>query len=81
MIDKDAVFPRLTQVFHAVFDDESIVVTEETTAHDVDDWDSVMHISLMVAVEKEFSMRLSAEEIGKQNKVGDLVDLIAARGR
>jgi acyl carrier protein len=72
-------YQKLTQVFHDVFDDDSIVVTPELTADDVDEWDSLAHIRLVVAVEKKFGMKFSAAEVGELKNVGELVSLIEAR--
>jgi acyl carrier protein len=72
-------YQNLTQVFHDVFDDDSIVVTPELTADDVDEWDSLAHIRLVVAVEKKFGMKFSAAEMGELKNVGELVSLIEAR--
>lgn len=72
-------YQKLTQVFHDVFDDDSIVVTPELTADDVDEWDSLAHIRLVVAVEKKFGMKFSAAEVGELKNVGELVTLIEAR--
>lgn len=71
---------RLTEVFQDVFDDDEIVVRDETTAEDVDDWDSLMHITLVLAVEKEFDLRLKAAEVGKLANVGALLDIMVERG-
>lgn len=54
---REEVYERLNQVFRDVFDDESITVKDETTADDIEDWDSFEHINLAVAVEEEFSLK------------------------
>ena len=51
------IFARLNEVFRDVFDDDSIVVKPATTADDIEDWDSLEHITLISAVEKEFGMK------------------------
>ena len=71
---------RLTAIFRDVFDDDDIVIQEETTADDIEDWDSLMHITLVLSVEKEFDMRLMAAEVGKLANVGALIDIMVARG-
>ena len=78
-MDTTAHYATLTHVFHDVFDDDSIVVTPELTADDVDEWDSLAHIRLVVAVEKKFGMKFSAAEVGKLKNVGELVSLIEAK--
>ena len=69
----------LNEIFCEVFDDEEIVVTDETTAEDIDEWDSLMHVTLIVAAEREFDVTLSAEEIGNLKSVGELIDIIVDR--
>jgi acyl carrier protein len=74
-----AVQERLNQVFREIFDDESIVIHDAMTAKDIYEWDSLMHITLVVGTEKEFGMELTAEEIGNLNSVGELLDIISER--
>jgi acyl carrier protein len=73
------IYTRLTEIFQDVFDEESIVVTPELSAKDVDGWDSLTNIRLMLTVEKAFKIKISISEIGKLENVGDLVTLIKAR--
>jgi acyl carrier protein len=72
--------PRLTNVFREVFDDDALEVTDATSADDIDAWDSLKHITLILAVEREFSIRISAAEAGLLANVGELCKLIVARG-
>ena len=58
-MDTNEIFERLNEVFRDVFDDDTITVTEDTTAADVDDWDSLMHITLISAVEDEFDIKFN----------------------
>lgn len=74
------LFERLTNIFRDVFDDDDIVIDDETTAEDIEDWDSLMHITLVLAVEKEFDLRLKAAEVGKLANVGALLDIMVERG-
>jgi acyl carrier protein len=78
-MDTAARYDSLTQVFHDVFDDENIVVTPQLTADDIDEWDSLAHIRLVVAVEKKFSMKFSAAEVGRLKNVGEFVSLIESK--
>lgn len=73
------VLERLTNVFRSVFDDEEINITRETTADDIEDWDSLEHINLLVAVEQEFNMKFNMNEVGNMKNVGDMVDIIISR--
>lgn len=76
---RDQVFDRLEQVFRDVFDDDSIVLYEDTTADDIDDWDSIEHITLIAAVEQEFGMRFSMGEVSGMKDVGEMVTILAQR--
>lgn len=76
---KDMLKRRLNKVFQDVFDDENISVFDEMTAGDVDGWDSLTHIILVVAVEKEFGLRLNAAEVGKLENVGEMLTILAER--
>jgi acyl carrier protein len=78
-VDEPQIYARLAEVFQDVFDEDSITVTPELSAKDVDGWDSITHIRLMLTVEKTFKIKLSAPEIGKLQNVSDLVTLIKAR--
>lgn len=75
----DSIYAKLTQIFHDVFDDESIIVTPELTAAEVDEWDSLTHIRLVLAVEKKFGLRFSAAEVGRLKNVGEFVSLIQSK--
>ena len=71
---------RLNEVFQNVFDDEEITVDRDTTADDIDDWDSLEHIRLIAAVEREFGVKFSMKEVSAMKNVGEMIDIIAERG-
>ena len=75
------VIDRLEDVFRDVFDDDSIVISERTTAADIEDWDSLEHINLIAAVEKEFGLRFTMKEVSGMKNVGEMIDIICARGK
>ena len=64
---------KLTKVFQQVFDDDSIVLTPQTTANDIDDWDSLSHVNLILAIENHFNIRFTQKELLQQKNVGDLI--------
>lgn len=66
------VMEQLTDVFRMVFDDEDICLSETTTANDIDGWDSLSHINLIVTVENTFGVRFSQGEVVSFKNVGDL---------
>jgi acyl carrier protein len=70
---------RLSQVFRDVFDDDELNITRQTTAKDVEGWDSLMHVTLVVNVEKAFKLKFSSSEVAALQTVGELLDLINAR--
>jgi acyl carrier protein len=78
-MDDAAIYDRLSKVFKDVFYEDSIKVTPELTAKDVDGWDSLTHIRLILTVEKAFKVKFSTTAIGKLSSVGDLVALIKAQ--
>jgi len=76
MSDKILILKQLTEIFKDVFDDDNLEVELLTTAKDVDGWDSLAHIRLVVSIEKAFSIRFTASEISELENVGGLVELI-----
>ena len=75
------IFTRLNRVFRKVFDDPGITVTRKTTAKDIEDWDSLEHITLIGAVEREFKMRFTMKEVSSMKNVGEMADIIASRAK
>jgi acyl carrier protein len=73
------VMTRLTCLFQRVFGDETLSLTRGTTAQDMEGWDSLMHINLIVAIEREFKIRFVTREIARLQNVGELIDLIARK--
>jgi len=78
-MNTDNVYERLTQIMRDVFDDDDVVATAELSAVDVDEWDSLSNLRLMMSVEKEFGIKFSAAEIGKLKNVGELNVLIISK--
>jgi acyl carrier protein len=78
-MDENQIYSRLSLIFEDVFDEDSIEVTPELSARDVDGWDSLTHIRLILTVERAFQVKFTTSEIGKFENVGDLVAIIAAR--
>lgn len=73
---REEVYERLNAVFADVFDDEDLTVNDETTAADVEGWDSLIHITLIDAVEEEFDISFDMKTIVKLKNVGEMVDVI-----
>jgi acyl carrier protein len=70
---------KLTTIFRNVFDDDGLVVAPGLTADDVDGWDSLSHLRLMLTVEKAFNVKFTASEIGNLKNVGDLESLLTSK--
>lgn len=75
-LDQQQIYAQLTAIFHDLFDDDSIALTPETTAADIEDWDSFNHINLIVAVEARFGVKFRTAELEGLHNVGHLVKLI-----
>jgi acyl carrier protein len=80
-VNESEIWSSTTAVFRSVFGDDEIVLQRETTAKDVDGWDSLTHVQLVVAIEERFRIRLTTGEVARLENVGQLVDLIRARVR
>ncbi len=78
-MDAEAIYPKLTAILQDVFDDETVVATPGLTADDVEEWDSLSHLRLVMTVQKAFGVKFSAGEIGRLKNVGDLVQLIQTK--
>lgn len=78
---REEVYERLNAVFREVFDDEDIFLTDETTADDIEDWDSFEHINLVVAVEEEFLFKIPMGKVITMKNVGEMVDIILELGK
>ncbi|MCR5416407.1 MAG: acyl carrier protein [Pseudobutyrivibrio sp.] len=76
---REGVFKELTEIFWDVFDDEDIELTDETTADDIEDWDSLEQINLVVACEKKFNIKFDMKEIQSLKNVGEMVDTILSK--
>lgn len=72
------VYTKLEEIFEDVFD-ERISLSGSTTADDVEDWDSLTHITLMAAVEQEFGIKFSMKEVSSMKNVGEMVSIIVSR--
>ena len=75
----EEIYRRLNNVFRDIFDDSSITVNEKTTSKDIEDWDSLEHINLIVAVEQEFDIKFNMNEVIAMDNVGDMVKLIISK--
>ena len=80
-MNDEQMWDTLVMVMRETFDRDDLMVTRETTAKDVEEWDSLANVELMVAVESAFDVRLRTGEISGLRNVGELRDVIASRMR
>jgi|SaaInlStandDraft_1057018.scaffolds.fasta_scaffold719029_1 acyl carrier protein len=67
---------ELQDIMRDIFDDDELIISNDTTAEDVDDWDSLTHISLVIAIEKKWSIKFSHGEIEEVKNVGEFLNLL-----
>ena len=75
-MSENEVTKRLNKILNEIFIDSEFVFSRDLTASDIDEWDSLTHINLIVAIEKEFGISFTLEELEQQNNVGDTIDMI-----
>ena len=78
-MDTETVYSKLREVFHDVFDDDEIILTPQLSADDVDAWDSLKHVRLLLTIERTFRIKFTTSEIGRLKNVGDLAALIQSK--
>ena len=76
---RETVLEKLNEVFCDFFDDDSIVLGDETTSDDIEDWDSLEHIGLVVAIESAFGIKFSMGETLKMKNVGEMINSIVSK--
>ena len=70
------VLSKLQDIFRDIFDDESLVLTRETKANDIEEWDSLAQVNIIVACNSEFGIKFDLDDIAKLKNVGDIVDTV-----
>lgn len=78
-MQKPEIYSELNAIFRDLFDDDGIVLKPETSADDIEGWDSLAHINLIVAVEQKFKVKFKTAEIESLHNVGHLVDVIYSK--
>jgi acyl carrier protein len=76
---REAILNDISKVFADTLDEDNLTLTESTTADDVEGWDSLTHVQLVVAVEKKFKIRFTAKEIQSWKNVGEMIDSITSK--
>ncbi len=78
-MERSEIFKKVNEIFCDELDNEDIVLHDDTTADDVEEWDSLSHVQLIVAIEKAFGIKFTSNEILSWSNVGQLVDSIENR--
>lgn len=78
-MDRKIIMEKIQDIFRDVFDDEELVVADSTSSDDIEEWDSLSHIQLVVAVEKTFGLKLTSKEILSWEDVGEMADATYAK--
>ncbi len=78
-MSNDAIQEKLLAVFRDVFEDDELEISATTTADDIEAWDSLTHVSLMINVERAFGLKFSSTQVASLKNVGQLVDLVSSR--
>ena len=78
-MDRSEILQQVNAIFMDIIDEGDIKLTDETTANDVEGWDSLTHIQLVVAIEKHFKIRFNSKEIQGWKNIGELADSISGK--
>jgi len=73
------ILDRLQPIFREVFENDSLVITESSSAKNVEGWDSLAHINIVSAIEQEFRIRFALGELERLNNVGDMIELMQGK--
>ncbi len=78
-MNRAEIIDQLTKIFRTVLNEETLVLTDELTANDVDNWDSLTHMLLITEIENVFSIKFKLRELNKMKNVGILMDVIVEK--
>lgn len=78
-MSRSEVMEKVNEIFCNVFDDDDLIVQDETNAEDIEDWDSLEQVNLIVNMEKEFKVKFNLEEVNQLKNVGEMVDMICSK--
>jgi acyl carrier protein len=78
-MERTELITRLTEVFKKTFNKDTLILTDELNANDVDNWDSLTHMLLITEIEKTFSVKFKLKDLNKMRNVGDMVEIITSK--
>lgn len=76
-MERETIIAKLTDVFRSVFDNGELELSDELTANDVENWDSLTHMLLISEIETAFQIKFRLKELNKMRNVGDLIELLS----
>jgi acyl carrier protein len=76
---REEIFKKVSIIFQEVLEDDDIVISEDQGAKDIDEWDSLTHIMLVVETEKEFQLKFLSSEIANWNNIGEMITAIESK--
>ena len=76
---REEIFKKVSIIFQEVLEDDNIVISEDQGANDIDEWDSLTHIMLIVETEKEFQLKFLSSEIGNWKNIGEMITAIEGK--
>lgn len=76
---REELFGKVQEIFRDIFDNEALEITDSTNSSDIDDWDSINHINLVVAIENEIHIKFSFDDLAALKNVGAMVDLMMVK--
>lgn len=78
-MEKTNILNKLTAIFKKVFNNDTLILTNELTANDVDNWDSLSHMMLITEIENSFSIKFRLKDLNKMRNVGEMIDIINSK--
>ena len=78
-MNREQIYETMKEIFREIFDDEALEITDETSANDIEDWDSFEQINLLVAIEDNFGLEVSLKQANSMENVGQMIDYVYER--
>lgn len=78
-MSREEIFENLNEIFRSNFDDEGIELTDKTSSKDIEDWDSLEQINLVMAIQDRFHVKFNIDEVNAMQNVGEMADEILAK--